>query len=57
MEKLKAAGDDESLQFEIGVEHAIQQVRELMNAGIPGIHFYVLNKSLATVRVLEAVRG
>jgi methylenetetrahydrofolate reductase (NADPH) len=57
LEKLKAAGDDESLQFEIGVDHAIQQVRELMNAGVPGIHFYVLNKSSATVRVLEAVRG
>jgi hypothetical protein len=28
-----------------------------MAAGVPGIHFYVLNKSPATVRVLEAVRG
>jgi hypothetical protein len=30
-------------------------VRELLDAGVPGIHFYVLNKSPATVRVLEQV--
>jgi methylenetetrahydrofolate reductase (NADPH) len=57
LEKLNCAGDDETAQFEVGVEHAIQQVRELIAAGVPGIHFYVLNKSPATVRVLEAVRG
>jgi methylenetetrahydrofolate reductase (NADPH) len=55
--KLQAAGDDEKAQFEIGVEHAIRQVRELQAAGVPGIHFYVLNKSPATMRVLQAVRG
>jgi len=57
LEKLNCAGDDETAQFEVGVDHAIQQVRELIAAGVPGIHFYVLNKSPATVRVLEAVRG
>ena len=56
LQKLTAAGDDEGLQFEIGVGHAINQVRELIAAGVPGIHFYVLNKSPATVRVLEAMR-
>ncbi len=55
--KLQAAGDDESAQFEIGVAYAIGQVRELLASGVPGIHFYVLNKSPATMRVLEAVRG
>ncbi len=55
--KLQAAGDDESAQFEIGVAYAIEQVRELLASGVPGIHFYVLNKSPATMRVLEAVRG
>jgi 5,10-methylenetetrahydrofolate reductase len=30
-------------------------VEELMAAGVPGVHFYVLNKSPATVRVLEHV--
>jgi len=51
----EAAGDDEAAQFEAGVEFATRQVRALLDAGVPGIHFYVLNKSPATVRVLEQV--
>jgi methylenetetrahydrofolate reductase (NADPH) len=53
---LAGAGDDEEAQFVIGVEHATRQVQELIDRGVPGIHFYVLNKSPATVRVLEAVK-
>lgn len=49
----EAAGDDTTAQFEAGVEFATQQVRELLDAGVPGIHFYVLNRSPATRRVLE----
>ena len=51
----EAAGADEAAQFEAGVDFATRQVRELLDAGVPGIHFYVLNKSPATVRVLEQV--
>lgn len=53
---LEAAADDEQQQFEIGVEFATQQVRELIELGAPGVHFYVLNKSPATMRVLQAVK-
>ncbi len=49
--------DDELWQFQIGVQNAIQQVRELIAAGIPGLHFYVLNKSEATAAVLRAIQG
>ncbi len=42
-------------QFKVGVDHATRQVQELVDAGVPGIHFYVLNKSTATCRVLQAV--
>jgi methylenetetrahydrofolate reductase (NADPH) len=51
----EAAGDDEVAQFEAGVTFATRQVRELIEEGVPGIHFYVLNRSPATVRVLEDV--
>jgi methylenetetrahydrofolate reductase (NADPH) len=42
-------------QFEVGVDHATRQVQELLDARVPGVHFYVLNKSPATCRVLRAV--
>ena len=51
----EAAGDDEGAQFEAGVAYAARQVEELVAAGVPGVHFYVLNKSPATVRVLEHI--
>jgi methylenetetrahydrofolate reductase (NADPH) len=46
--------DDPSWQFDVGVEFAQQQVAELLAHGVPGVHFYVLNKSQATAEVLKA---
>lgn len=54
-EPLDACGDDGDCQFEVGVQHAINQVSDLLEHGIPGIHFYVLNQARATTRVLDAV--
>ncbi|SFH58666.1 methylenetetrahydrofolate reductase [NAD(P)H] [Planctomicrobium piriforme] len=54
--KLEKVQDDKQAQFEIGVEYAISQCRELIDAGVPGIHFYVLNKSEATDRILEELK-
>jgi methylenetetrahydrofolate reductase (NADPH) len=51
----EAAGDDEAAQFEAGVEFAARQVQALLDGGVPGIHFYVLNRSTATARVLRQV--
>ena len=51
----EAAGDDEAAQFEAGVDFAARQVQGLIDGGVPGIHFYVLNRSPATVTVLEQV--
>lgn len=57
IERLGERGaDDSDWQFEVGVEQAAAQAQELLEAGVPGIHFYVLNKSQATARVLEAVK-
>jgi methylenetetrahydrofolate reductase (NADPH) len=48
--------DDDEWQFQVGVEFATRQVQELIKADVPGIHFYVLNKSQATSAVLQAIR-
>jgi methylenetetrahydrofolate reductase (NADPH) len=52
---LEAAGDDENAQFEVGVEYAKRQVSQLLAEGVAGIHFYVMNKSPATMRILQSV--
>lgn len=48
--------DDVDWQFEVGVQQCAEQAQELIDAGAPGIHFYVLNKSQATAGVLKAIR-
>ena len=53
--RLEAVQDDDEAQFEVGVEHAIQQCRELIDQGVPGIHFYALNRSRACERILDAL--
>ncbi len=50
--QLEDVKDDEQAQFEIGVSFAIDQCRELIEEGVPGIHFYALNKSQACQRIL-----
>jgi methylenetetrahydrofolate reductase (NADPH) len=45
---------DPEWQFSAGVQFAQEQVSELLNQGVPGIHFYVLNKSQATAEVLKS---
>lgn len=55
IEALRACGDDSAGQFQVGVEFATRQVQGLVDAGVPGIHFYVLNKSQAAAQVLKAV--
>jgi methylenetetrahydrofolate reductase (NADH) len=53
--RLEAVRDDTQAQFEIGVEHAVNQCRELIESGVPGIHFYVLNRSKACEIILDAL--
>lgn len=53
--RLESVQDDADAQFQIGVEYAIDQCRGLLDAGVPGMHFYVLNKSQACERILDAL--
>ncbi len=54
MKRLQACGTDDAL-CEAGVEYSIAQCAELRSWGVPGFHFYSLNKSQAVKRVLDAL--
>jgi methylenetetrahydrofolate reductase (NADPH) len=47
----KYAEDDNAVR-ELGIEYATKQVRELWYSGVPGIHFYVLNRSYSVSKIL-----
>lgn len=49
---LDAAREDPEAVLEVGVAHAVEQCRELLDRGAPGIHFYTLNRSPASRRIL-----
>jgi methylenetetrahydrofolate reductase (NADPH) len=53
---LAAEGDAER-EFELGIAYASQQCAELLVSGVPGIHFYALNRAPATRAVLGALRA
>lgn len=47
-----ARRDDADWQAQVGIDFATRQVQALIESGLPGIHFYVLNKSQALSQVL-----
>lgn len=51
--KLDSLASDDAACAEYGIEYATKQCEALLQAGVPGLHFYSLNKSAATVRVLK----
>lgn len=51
--QLDHLGTDDAAAAEFGIEYATRQCEELLKAGVPGLHFYTLNKAASTVRVLR----
>jgi methylenetetrahydrofolate reductase (NADPH) len=54
--KLEALGSNEEAAMKFGIEYATQQCAELLRAGVPGLHFYTLNKAQSTVAVLKNLK-
>jgi methylenetetrahydrofolate reductase (NADPH) len=54
LEQLK---DQPEALVQLGVAHATVQCMELLSRGVPGIHFYTLNKSPATRMIVSALRA
>ncbi|HSN83920.1 MAG TPA: methylenetetrahydrofolate reductase [NAD(P)H] [Polyangiales bacterium] len=55
-EALRKAGDDDEAALQAGVEFAADQCRALLKGGAPGLHFYTLNRSKATLRTVSQLQ-
>jgi methylenetetrahydrofolate reductase (NADPH) len=54
--ELRAREDQPEAVIDFGVAYATLQCAELLEAGVPGIHFYTLNRSPATRAILGALK-
>ncbi|QYY37475.1 methylenetetrahydrofolate reductase [NAD(P)H] [Ruficoccus sp. ZRK36] len=57
MSKLEAAQGDEEAERQAGVEWAHMQVKHLLEAGAPGVHLYILNRSDSAIDLVQALHA
>ena len=51
--ELNRLGDDDDAVRQMGADYAARQVEELWAAGVPGVHFYVLNRAWSVAQILN----
>ena len=56
MRRLEEAGDDEHAVHEVGISHTAEQALDLLEHGVKGIHFYVLNRHFHIAEIMERIR-
>lgn len=55
VQALESIQHDQLALYKAGVEFAIEQCIDLLKRGAPGLHFYTLNKSRATVDIFSSM--
>jgi len=56
-QKLAALPDgDLAALLKFGIDFAFEQCKELLGAGVPGLHFYTMDRSKSTAGVLARLR-
>jgi methylenetetrahydrofolate reductase (NADPH) len=55
LSRIDELGEDDAAVTAYGIDYAAAQCADLLKNGAPGLHFYTLNKSHSTLRVLEAL--
>ncbi|HTA31238.1 MAG TPA: methylenetetrahydrofolate reductase, partial [Candidatus Cybelea sp.] len=53
---LEKHADNDEACADFGIEYATRQCEELLRGGVPGLHFYTLNKARSTVQVVRNLR-
>ncbi len=53
---LEEAQEDPQRVRAIGIEHSTRQALELLDSGVPGIHFYVLNRCFHIREIMERLQ-
>lgn len=48
--------DDKNAVSEFGMQFALKQCRELLTKGVPGLHFYTMNRANTVVSLVETLR-
>lgn len=56
LDALEKAGNPEEVR-KLGIQHAYNQCRDLLNHGVKALHFYTLNRSRATEAILLRLFG
>jgi len=56
VERLEPVSDKPEEVAKIGVEFAVNQCEDLLKNGVPGLHFYTLNRSKATLEIYRAIK-
>ena len=51
--RLDELGDDDAAVADYGIEYATRQCEGLLKFGVPGLHFYTLNKARSTTAILR----
>jgi len=55
VQRFEPIQDDPKIMYRTGVDLAIEQCIDLLRKGAPGLHFYTLNKSRATVDIFSSI--
>lgn len=56
MAKLESLAHDDEAVTQYGIEYATKQCEELLKFGVPGVHFYTLNRVRSTREVLKNLK-